>query len=137
MSPLYQRPYTLVVDLDGLLVHSQWDVSPHPDPPVFGAHVQRQHGWRAAKRPGVDYFLAYLSQFYEIVLFTSQPLYVSLNDESPHSVLTCQVAAPISEKLDPLGMYLPYKLFRDNTRYVNNKVVKDLSYLNRDLSKVC
>ena len=24
----------------------------------------------------MDYFLAYLSQFYEIVLFTSQPLYV-------------------------------------------------------------
>lgn len=39
---------------------------------------QRVHGWRTAKRPGVDYFLAYLSQFYEIVLFTSQPLYVSL-----------------------------------------------------------
>lgn len=29
-----------------------------------------------------------------------------------------------------------YKLFRDSTRYVNGKHVKDLSYLNRDLSKV-
>lgn len=38
--------------------------------------VQRQHGWRVAKRPGVDYFLAYLSQFYEIVIFTSQYSYV-------------------------------------------------------------
>ena len=39
--------------------------------------IQRAHGWRTVKRPGVDYFLSYLSQFYEIVLFTSQPTYVS------------------------------------------------------------
>ena len=37
---------------------------------------QRNHGWRTAKRPGVDYFLGYLSQFYEIVIFTTQPSYV-------------------------------------------------------------
>ena len=37
---------------------------------------QIEHGWRTAKRPGVNYFLAYLSQFYEIVLFTTQPAYV-------------------------------------------------------------
>ena len=37
---------------------------------------QRQHGWRTAKRPGVDYFLAYLSQFYEVVIFTTQYHYV-------------------------------------------------------------
>lgn len=62
LPPPHQRPYTLLVDLEDLLVHSEWD---------------RQHGWRTAKRPGVDYFLGYLSQFYEIVLFTSQPVYVS------------------------------------------------------------
>jgi NLI interacting factor-like phosphatase len=37
---------------------------------------QRQRGWRTAKRPGVDYFIAYLSQFYEVVIFTSQYHYV-------------------------------------------------------------
>ena len=40
--------------------------------------VQRQHGWRTAKRPGVDYFIAYLSQFYEIVIFTTQYHYVCI-----------------------------------------------------------
>ena len=39
--------------------------------------LQREHGWRTAKRPGVDYFIAYLSQFFEIVVFTSQHQYVS------------------------------------------------------------
>lgn len=106
LPPPHQRPYTLVVDLEGLLVSSSWD---------------RTSGWRTAKRPGVDYFLAYLSQFYEIILFTNQPLYT---------------AAPVAEKLDPYQAYLPYKLFRDSTRSVSGKTVKDLSYLNRDLSKV-
>ncbi|TXT13146.1 hypothetical protein VHUM_01547 [Vanrija humicola] len=105
LPPAYQHPYTLLVDLDGLLVRSQWD---------------RQHGWRTAKRPGVDYFLGYLSQFYEIVLFTSQPLYV---------------AEPVVDKLDPLIIYFPYRLFRESMHYVDGKLVKDLSYLNRDLSK--
>lgn len=44
-------PYTLILDLEGLLVHAEWT---------------REHGWRTAKRPGVDYFLLYLSQFYEV-----------------------------------------------------------------------
>lgn len=47
-----------------------------------------------------------------------------------------QTAAPVAEKLDPFQAYLPYKLFRDSTRTVKGKVVKDLTYLNRDLSKV-
>jgi len=57
----------------------------------------------------------------------------------------------VAEKLDPFTAYLPYRLYRDSTRSVNGKVVKvshshssthfwaydqDLSYLNRDLSKV-
>jgi import inner membrane translocase subunit TIM50 len=35
-----------------------------------------------------------------------------------------QTAAPVAEKLDPYGAYLPYKLFRESTRYANGKVVK-------------
>ncbi|TIA90169.1 hypothetical protein E3P99_01679 [Wallemia hederae] len=106
MPPPHQRKYTLLVDLEGLLVASSWD---------------RQHGWRTAKRPGAEYFLGYLSQFYEIVLFTTQPNYTAIG---------------IIEKLDPFGAYVPYKLFRESTRYKDGKTVKDLSYLNRDLSKV-
>ncbi|KAI8143744.1 HAD-like domain-containing protein [Fennellomyces sp. T-0311] len=101
----YQRPYTLVINLDDTLVHSTWDA---------------KHGWRHAKRPGVDYFLAYLSQFYEIVIFTSQ---TSMN------------AQPILDSLDPY-QYAMYRLYREATRYQDGKYIKDLSHLNRDLSKV-
>ncbi|TIB79249.1 HAD-like protein [Wallemia mellicola] len=106
MPPPNDRKYTLLVDLEGLLVSSSWD---------------RQHGWRTAKRPGAEYFLGYLSQFYEIVLFTTQPNYTAM---------------PVIEKLDPFGAYVPYRLYRESTRYKDGKTVKDLSYLNRDLSKV-
>ncbi|KAG8220556.1 HAD-like domain-containing protein [Butyriboletus roseoflavus] len=102
----HQKPYTLLVSMDDLLITSTWD---------------RQKGWRTAKRPGVDYFLAYLSQFYEIVIFTTQNHYTAI---------------PVIEKLDPYNFFITYKLFRDATRSVDGKVVKDLSYLNRDLSKV-
>lgn len=55
---------------------------------VGSADMQRQNGWRTAKRPGADYFLAYLSLFYEIVLFTHQPLYVSFDLRESHAKLT-------------------------------------------------
>ncbi|CEL58447.1 Mitochondrial import inner membrane translocase subunit TIM50 OS=Cryptococcus neoformans var, neoformans serotype D (strain JEC21 / ATCC MYA-565) GN=TIM50 PE=3 SV=1 [Rhizoctonia solani AG-1 IB] len=106
LPPPHQRPYTLVISLDDLLVTSTWD---------------RQHGWRTAKRPGVDYFLGYLSQFYEIVLFTTQASYTAI---------------PVVEKLDPFGAFILYKLFREATRTTKDGLVKDLNYLNRDLSKV-
>ncbi|OBZ87632.1 Mitochondrial import inner membrane translocase subunit TIM50 [Choanephora cucurbitarum] len=101
----YNRPYTLVINLDETLVYSYWD---------------KDHGWRHAKRPGVDYFLTYLSQFFEIVIFTSQP---SMN------------AVDIIDKLDRYQSAV-YRLYREATRYVDGKHVKDLSHLNRDLSKV-
>ncbi|KAL8279867.1 hypothetical protein RQP46_007717 [Phenoliferia psychrophenolica] len=101
----HYKPYTLVIDLDDLLVHSVWDID---------------HGWRTAKRPGVDYFLAYMSLFYEIVLFTTQPAYT---------------AAPIIEKIDPYGAYIPWKLYRESTRYKNKTLIKDLSYLGRPLER--
>lgn len=103
----YQRPYTLVLDVDDLLIHSEWS---------------RKHAWRTAKRPGLDYFLGYLSQWYEIVLFSRQPMYV---------------VAPVVEKLDPDMRIISYTLFRESCRMLDNgHIVKDLSHLNRDLSKV-
>lgn len=102
----YSRPYTLVLDLDQLLVASSWSTS---------------HGWRTAKRPGLDYFLGYLSQWYEIVLFTTQPFYV---------------VEKIIEKLDPDRRYIAYQLFRESCRQSDGKLVKDIRHLNRDPKKV-
>ncbi|EGZ76394.1 mitochondrial import inner membrane translocase subunit tim-50 [Neurospora tetrasperma FGSC 2509] len=104
-DPSFERPYTLCISLEDMLVHSEWT---------------RDHGWRLAKRPGVDYFLRYLSQYYEIVLFTSVPF---------------ANAEPIVRKMDPYR-FIMWPLFREATKYKDGEIVKDLSYLNRDLSKV-
>jgi import inner membrane translocase subunit TIM50 len=50
-------------------------------------------------------------------------------------VTACQYAAPILDKIDPSN-YIMYRLYRDATRYESGTYLKDLSRLNRDLSKV-
>ncbi|KAL8708356.1 MAG: hypothetical protein Q9220_006736 [cf. Caloplaca sp. 1 TL-2023] len=102
-DPAWERPYTLVLSLEDLLVHSEWS---------------REYGWRMAKRPGVDYFLRYLSQYYELVIFTSLP---------------SMTGDPIIRKLDPYRVVM-WPLFREATRYKNGEYIKDLSHLNRPLS---
>ncbi|KDQ56467.1 hypothetical protein JAAARDRAFT_36623 [Jaapia argillacea MUCL 33604] len=104
--PPMGKPYTLLISLEDLLIWSTWD---------------RKTGWKTAKRPGVDYFIAYLSQFYELVIFTTMPSYVG---------------AQIVQKLDPYNMFFTFQLFREGTRVVDGEAVKDLSFLNRPLNKV-
>ena len=48
---------TLVLDLDDVLVHSEWT---------------RGRGWRTFKRPGVEDFIKRMAPYYEIVVYTSQ-----------------------------------------------------------------
>ena len=99
---------TLVVSLNGTLIESEWT---------------RQYGWRYVKRPGVDVFLAQLSQYYELVLWTE-----CLN--------SCE---HIIDKLDPLPppkRAFRHKLYRDATFYTGGLHRKDLRALNRDPDKV-
>jgi len=96
---------TLVLSLEDTLIHTEWD---------------RKRGHRTQKRPGLEAFLAHMSQFYEIVIFTSA---------------MSSYGMPIAQHFQELG-YVGQALFREHTKYVNGKHVKDLSYLNRDLRHV-
>ncbi|KAL9270795.1 Mitochondrial import inner membrane translocase subunit TIM50-like protein [Drosera capensis] len=58
LHPAEQHVFTLVLDLNETLIHSDWN---------------RERGWRTFKRPGVNDFLEHLAKFYEIVLYTDQP----------------------------------------------------------------
>mmetsp|Transcript_3079 Transcript_3079/g.4683 ORF Transcript_3079/g.4683 Transcript_3079/m.4683 type:complete len:434 (-) Transcript_3079:40-1341(-) len=80
----------------------------------------RKNGWRVAKRPGVNKFLEELGRYYEIVIFTH--LHQSLTE-------------PIIHSLDSKRSSM-FQLYRNDTRYINGYHVKDLSKLNRDLSRV-
>ena len=92
-DPAWERPYTLVISLEDMLVHGEWT---------------REHGWRMAKRPGVDYFLRYLSQYYELVIFTSVP---------------SMIGHPIIQKLDPYRIVM-WPLFREATKYQSGEYIK-------------
>lgn len=101
----YQRPYTLIINFNDTLAHSEWT-------PEFG--------WRIAKNPDADMFLGYLSQFFEIVVFTSS---------QAGSVY------PYLEKIDSYNSII-YKLYRDATTWEDGMCKKDLSGINRNLEKV-
>ena len=101
------QPMTLVIDLESTLVHSTWD---------------RKHGWRTAKRPGAIQFLRELAQYYEIVIFTP----------SQNSV-----ALPIVEALQvESGGAIMHSKFREACHYRDGIYVKDMTKLNRNLSRV-
>ena len=71
------------------------------------------------KRPGVDEFLLEMAKHYEIVIYTA-----SLN----------KYADPLLDLLDPHRV-IRYRLFRESCAYFEGNYVKDLSLLDRDLSK--
>lgn len=93
MDASLKPPLTLVVSLEDMLVHSEWT---------------REHGWRLAKRPGMDYFLRYLSQYYELVIWTTAPM---------------SMADPVIRKLDPYRIVM-WPLFREATRYRGGEYIK-------------
>ena len=98
-------PHTLVLDLENTLVTSTW---------------HRKHGWRHAKRPGVDKFLHEMAQYYEIVLYSP-----SIDG----------IAHPVVEALDKDGCIM-HRLYRDATYYTNGVHVKDLKSLNRNVNRI-
>ena len=105
IPPDFPAPPCLVIDLESTLVCSTWD---------------RKYGWRHAKRPGVDKFLALMAQYYEVVIWTPSP---------------DGLAAPVVDSLDSKG-YVMHRLFRDSTNYHGGVHCKDLSWLNRPLRKI-
>ncbi|XP_021906133.1 mitochondrial import inner membrane translocase subunit TIM50-like [Carica papaya] len=107
LHPSKQHVFTLVLDLNETLLHTDWN---------------REKGWRTFKRPGVDAFLEHLANLYEIVLYTDQ------NDMGA-------VCGPVCDRLDP-NKYIMYQLTREATNYVNGKFCRDLSKLNRDPTKI-
>uniref|UniRef100_A0A674GDW5 Mitochondrial import inner membrane translocase subunit TIM50 n=1 Tax=Taeniopygia guttata TaxID=59729 RepID=A0A674GDW5_TAEGU len=72
-EPYYQPPYTLVLELTGVLLHPEWSLVT---------------GWRFKKRPGIEHLLQQLAPLYEIVIFTSE---------------TGMTAFPLIDSIDPHG----------------------------------
>ncbi|CAH8654123.1 unnamed protein product [Schistosoma guineensis] len=104
--PYYQPPYTLVLEMTDVLVHPDWKF---------------RSGWRFKKRAALDLFLQQLSPHYEVVVYTNESV---------------MIGGPVLAQMDPQGQFIHFRLFREATRYKGGKHIKDLSCLNRDLSRV-
>lgn len=103
--PPYGKPITVVISDDVLLVQEYQ--------PLSG-------GMLTKKRPGVEFFLAQLSQDYELVIWSLQQV---------------MSFGPVIEKLDP-NHHAAHRVYVDAT-VVNAEGmnVKDLKFLNRPLDK--
>jgi Dullard-like phosphatase family protein len=110
----------LVLDLDETLVHCSVDPIPDPDvtfPVTFnGAHYDVY----VRKRPFLDRFFAAIAGKFEVTVFTaSQQVY----------------AEKLLNLLDPAGVHIHHRLYRDSCLNVEGNYLKDLNVLGRDLSK--
>ncbi|MBA0839530.1 hypothetical protein Goarm_005242 [Gossypium armourianum] len=119
--PISETKKTIVLDLDETLVHS----SPDPPPKMYDFVVRPSIDGQimkfyVLKRPGVDSFLEEISKKHEVVVFTA-----GLE----------QYASQVLDKLDPKGL-ISYRLYRDSCKEMEEKMVKDLSEMGRDLGKV-
>jgi len=105
--PYFQPKYTVVLELTGTLVNSDWT---------------HKHGWRFQKRPGLDIFLSQIGYpNFEVVIWT---------------VENAMTFYPIINQMDPNNMFIMHRLFRDATWFKNGTHRKDLHSLNRDLKNV-
>ncbi|KXN67286.1 HAD-like protein, partial [Conidiobolus coronatus NRRL 28638] len=90
--PGEKQRLTLVMNLDETLIKTMWD---------------REHGYRCAKRPGLDRFLGLTSCLFETVVFTSQQMFN---------------AEIIIKNIDPYSMFFLHHLFREHTRFHDGKI---------------
>ena len=106
MPPGYGTPKTLVLDLKGTILSTEY---------AFGK------GYVIMKRPGLTEFLQKMSKMYEVVILCEEETF-----------FTSQLA----ESLDPDRMIFTARMGRECLCYRGGELVKDLSYLNRDLKNV-
>ena len=96
------KPYTLVINLDDILVFV-----PKGTNTIY-------------LRPGLREFLDNISQYYELIVFSS-----GIKDYAEQIINFIE----IDEK------YFDYRLYRQNNNYFNEKNYKDINKLGRDLKK--
>jgi len=107
LGPDGKGPPVLVLAMEDTLVHTTWD---------------RRNGYRVAKRPGVDEFLEAVIPYYEVVLVSELPF---------------AVGSEMMYNLDRGRQVHHHMICREGLcRSGRNNWIKDLSYLNRDLSQV-
>jgi CTD small phosphatase-like protein 2 len=111
---------SLVLDLDETLVHCSVDPIPDADVTFPVTFAGQSYQVFVRKRPFLDRFLAWVSERFEVTIFTaSQQVY----------------AERLLALLDPEGRHITHRLYRDSCLNVDGNYLKDLNVMGRDLGK--
>lgn len=110
----------LVLDLDETLVHSSFSPIPHADFVLSVDLNGVSHRVYVRKRPGVDEFMKFAAEHFEVVVFTAS---------------LAKYADPLLDTLDP-DQTVDLRLFRESCVYHFGNFVKDLSRLGRPLKDI-
>ncbi|GBG27774.1 Mitochondrial import inner membrane translocase subunit tim50 [Hondaea fermentalgiana] len=132
-APQDKGKLTVVLDVDETLIHSR--LSAHQE--QFRQAEERKEATvaveeftitladgeivRVNKRPGLDKFLAYASEHYELFAYTA-----GLEE----------YARPLLDWLDPKGTIFRGRLYRDSCLFMRGYYLKDLQKFERPLSRV-
>ena len=100
-----RKKFCLVLDLDETICHS----------------LKLNFGYYFMLRPGAIELLTELSEFYEIIIFTSSPKIY---------------ADSIIDKIDEKGKLISHRLYKPHVIFERGKSVKKLNLIGRDLNKI-
>lgn len=111
---------TLVLDLDETLVHSSLEGGSNVAFEFFVDFNNQKHSVKVRCRPNLTHFMEYVSQLFEVVVFTaSQKIY----------------AESLLNILDPNRAYIRHRVYRDSCVVVDGNFLKDLTVLGRDIRR--
>ena len=117
----FARKKTLILDLDETLVHSRFREFNRKSDIDFNINLNGiRHIIHVLKRPNVDHFIKEMSKYYNIFIFTAS---------------ISQYASPLIDKLDQ-GKLIAGRLFRQHCIYNNDKYLKDIKQVGKDLKDV-
>eukprot|EP00340_Litonotus_pictus_P007669 CAMPEP_0170520164 /NCGR_PEP_ID=MMETSP0209-20121228/5407_1 /TAXON_ID=665100 ORGANISM="Litonotus pictus, Strain P1" /NCGR_SAMPLE_ID=MMETSP0209 /ASSEMBLY_ACC=CAM_ASM_000301 /LENGTH=397 /DNA_ID=CAMNT_0010806309 /DNA_START=53 /DNA_END=1247 /DNA_ORIENTATION=- len=138
LSP--NQKHTILLDLDETLIHSEFDISslnmdpaiasstPNPiladsmDLSFYDKDIEEEVHFRVYLRPGVREFLALISQYFQVGIFTAS---------------IKEYADAVLKALDPDDKIFSFKCYRDSCIKVGRAYVKDLGiFQNRKLENL-
>ena len=108
LNNIRNKKFTLVLDLDETLIS-------------FKINPNQENKGLLQFRPGLDYFLLKMKNFYEIIVFTSA---------------TQEYADPIENCIEQNEKYFDVRLYRQHTIIYENDFVKDISRIGRPINSI-
>lgn len=123
LHPVRANSKTLILDLDETLIHSQSRGKPSMMGHMVEVRLDKRHAtlYYVHKRPFCDDFLKLVCKWYNVVVFTAS---------------VQEYADPVIDWLEQEQRFFSKRYYRQHCTKVGNGYVKDLTCVDKDLSKL-